>query len=84
MTAKPYTHILLVETNHRYILSTTHTFTTLDNSRYPGNGEIIVSSQTALPAVSRLPVSVIETDQDVIGLSILSILLINILILILS
>ena len=56
------------------------------NPRFLGNDEQVVVSQVSLPEVYLSPVSLLDLDidLDIIGLSILSILLINILILILS
>ncbi len=54
--------------------------------RFLGRNEHVVVSQASLPEVFLFPVSLLDLDNDldIIGLSILSILLINILILILS
>jgi len=64
-------------------LSTTPTFTSLNDCLYTGNAVVCAESNLAFSDVSIFSV-LIDNDLDILGLSILSILIINILILILS
>ena len=84
MTAKTQISILIVEIKQIYILSTTHTNFTVSDSRFDGTAESAVADKFSFSHLFVSNTSGIDSDLDIIGLSILSVLLINILILILS